>query len=870
MKTTVPRPRLLACLLGVAFLGPIGCANQQSTSPPGDPTMSVGLQTIDFIPGNNPPAALSPTADTAAPAPAAAQAPGSAWPRQVAMGTTGTAFIYLPQVASWQGNQLSFRAAMSVQKRGSNEATFGVVWGNARTGVDRTTRTVTLDDFNLTQIRFPTVADNGLDYLRQLRGELPTVMSTIPLELLQGQLAAAQMAKPRSVAVNNDPPRVIVSHTPAILVPIDGSPVIRAVPSTRFERVINSQALIARGHLDSTWYLHVFDGWLSAPALEGPWSLASAAPIGLSDVARKLAQQGSVDLLDGGPEANPKPSLQNGVPTIYVSQIPAELIVFKGQPNFVPIAGTGLLWADNTTADVLVNTGNNDYYTLLSGRWYRAAGLKGPWTHVPANALPADFGRIPKNAPAGVILASIAGTPQAEEALIANSIPQTAVVPLSNGPKFTPSFDGAPQFRPVDGTALQYVVNASVPIIQLNPGAYYAVQAGVWFTARGLTGPWTVATTVPSVIYSIPASSPLHYVTYVQVYGASREVVYVGYTPGYLGTVVAPDGVVVYGTGYYYTPWIGSVWYAAPDTWGLAAAPIYNPYVGFGFGLGLGLATAAWAAPYWGGAYYHPGYWGYPCCGSASANVYGHWGNTVYSGTRSWYASADGRVGTTATGSYVNQRTGTSGSYAAGRSYNPYTGQAQRGYDRTFDTAAGASGNVARGGSYNTVTGQHSYASSATATGLGGSSISKSATATAGPQGVDAQHTVSAYNAQTGQTRSYTSSGLFGDHYAGADGNVYRNTDSGWQQHSADGWQSASGDTSWADREQQARSSFQGGGWSGGGDDRFAGGGERFGGNGWGGRFGSGSSFSSRFGGGGFGGGGFGGGGFRGGFGGRR
>ena len=120
--------------------------------------------------------------------------------------------------------------------------------------------------------------------------------------------------------------------------------------------------------------------------------------------------------------------------------------------------------------------------------------------------------------------------------------------------------------------------------------------------------------------------------TYVNVYGSSDEVAYVGYTPGYLGNVVTSDGVVVYGTGYYYTPWIGSVWYAAPYTWGLAAAPIYNPYVGYAYGFGMGLATAAWATSDWGGAYYHPGYWGYPCCGSTSADVYGRWGNTVVFG----------------------------------------------------------------------------------------------------------------------------------------------------------------------------------------------------------------------------------------------
>ena len=76
----------------------------------------------------------------------------------------------------------------------------------------------------------------------------------------------------------------------------------------------------------------------------------------MDDAAQKLAKSGLVDMLDGGPNANPKPSLANGVPTIYVSQSPTELIVFKGQPDFVPVNGTQLLWAANTVADVFVDT----------------------------------------------------------------------------------------------------------------------------------------------------------------------------------------------------------------------------------------------------------------------------------------------------------------------------------------------------------------------------------------------------------------------------------------------------------------------------------------------------------------------------------
>ena len=511
---------------------------------------------------------------------------------------------------------------------------------------------------------------------------------------------------------------------------------------------------------------------------------------------------------------------------------------------------------------------------LLSGRWFRAAALAGPWTFVPSDALPADFARIPPHSLAGAVLPTVAGTPQAQEAVISNSIPQTATVPLKNGPRFTPTFDGPPQYRPIEGTSLSYVANASEPLIQVAPNAYYAVVAGVWFTAAQVTGPWTIATSVPTVIYTIPPSSAIYYVTYVKIYEATPEVVYEGYTPGYLGTVVAPYGTVVYGTGYAYTPWVGSVWYAPPYTYGVFAAPIYNPWVGYTFGFAMGLATAAWMDPYWGwggGAWYSPGYWGgYGCCASASANVYGHWGNAAYSGTRSWYAGG-GVAGSTFSGSYATAR-GTTGNINAGRQFNAWTGNASRAYDRTFNTAAGGAGNVARGSNTNVYTGQRSTGSAVSATGAGGSTYNRAGATTAGPQGFAHAGGGSTYNAMTGKTNSWASASVGNNHVADVNGNVYRNNGSGWQQHSSSGWGGASGDTSWADRESQARSNgadrFGGFSSSFGGGDRFGGGG--FGGGGFASRFGGGGGFSGggfggRFGGGGFGGGGFRGGGFGGG-----
>ena len=254
---------------------------------------------------------------------------------------------------------------------------------------------------------------------------------------------------------------------------------------------------------------------------------------------------------------------------------------------------------------------------------------------------------------------------------------------------------------------------------------------------------------------------------------------------------------------------------------------------------------------------------GYPCCASASANVYGHWGTTTYSGTRSWYAGG-GVAGTTASGNYYNNRTGTSGSYNAGKQYNAWTGNYTRGYDRTANGAAGGSGEAARGVNTNEYTGQRTTANAVSGPAPAAAPTTARARRRPDPKAMRMSAAVPPTTPTTGKTNTWGTASVNGNHYADVNGNVYKNTGDGWQQHSSSGWGSASGDTSWADRESQARST---------GDDRwggFSGADHSFGGGGGGGGFGGGDRSVGGFGGGGFGGdrfggGGFGGGGFRGG-----
>jgi len=74
--------------------------------------------------------------------------------------------------------------------------------------------------------------------------QLASAVRVVPLDRLEASLGANQATPADDVAVRNDPPRVIVSYTPAVLVPIQGAAVLKPVAGTGFQRVINTRAVI--------------------------------------------------------------------------------------------------------------------------------------------------------------------------------------------------------------------------------------------------------------------------------------------------------------------------------------------------------------------------------------------------------------------------------------------------------------------------------------------------------------------------------------------------------------------------------------------------------------------------------------------------
>jgi hypothetical protein len=719
-------------------------------------------------------------AETAATAPARAATPPAApaadvsddrWPRKFSVGGTSFA-VYQPQMEQWEGNQWTGRAAFSVANTPAAQPSYGVLWFAARTEIDKVNRVVTFSDIKVTRLNFPAAPDKTSLLQSALQSHVSQKGERIALDRLLTEMAANGAGRAASgYAVKNDPPKVFFSTKPALLVLIDGAPVFRAVQGTNVERVINTRVLILRDRRNQ-FYLHLLDGWLQTDDLTGQWRPAAIVPSEFTKAVETAAASKQVDLLNGREEgiSLADAARNNQLPEIYVSTEPAELLQTNGDPEVAAIPNTALLYVTNTENDIFVHTTTQDHYVLLAGRWFSAPSMRGPWTYVASDKLPADFARIPETHAKANVLVSVAGTPQAKEALIANSIPQTATVSRSTT-TLTVSYDGTPQFKSIENTTLQYAVNTSTPVIVVNSNGYYAVYNGVWFVASSATGPWVVAATVPTVVYSIPVSSPLHYVTYVKIYGSTPEVVYVGYTPGYYGTVVTSSNVVVYGTGWYYPPYVGAYWYGAPYTYGYGV--VFNWGVASGWGYAYASSyyyasgtRAAWANAYTGNVGYANAYAGttangtrYAARGFTNTNVYT--GTTVKGGGAVAYNPNTGRIAAGQAGAATNAYTGNSAAGARGVTYNPQTGV----------ISGGAVGGV-RNGSTGAVSG-------------GGGAF--------------------AYNPNTNNGVAVANNNV----YADRNGNIYRyNQSTGVQQRTDNGWETVqrSQDRSWVQSQHQARS----------------------------------------------------------------
>ena len=475
------------------------------------------------------------------------------WPQEITA-EGGTIVIYQPQPETLEGNTLTGRAAMALQEKGG-EPIFGAFWFEAKIDTDRDQGLSLIREVKVTDVRWPDSKDaNEQRFTAVVEAAIPENGFEISMEALSSSLATAEVERESLGNLKNDPPIIRFTEELAVLLIYDGEPRYSDVENSSYERVLNTPFVVVREKRSKKHYLSSGKFWYEADSAMGPWTPTNSAPRDL------------VEMVPANETDEPQP---DSPPAIVTAAEPTELIVSQGPPDWQSLSGGALLYVQNTETPWLRVLETNNMYVLLSGRWFRSKSKDGPWTFVPADELPEGFSNIPPASDIGGLRTSVAGTPEAEEAVLDAQIPQTAAIKRSEA-SLSVEYDGSPKFESIPGTEVAYAVNTGAQVLEVG-GRYYAVDNGVWFTSGSATGPWVVADDIPEEqIAEIPPSSPVYNTTHVHVYDSSPEVVYVGYTPGYLWSY-PHYGVPVYGTGWYYPPYYGRWYYPRPPTWGFNA-----------------------------------------------------------------------------------------------------------------------------------------------------------------------------------------------------------------------------------------------------------------------------------------------------------
>ncbi len=646
----------------------------------------------------------------AKPAPQAAAPPvDGGWPRQLALQSGGSMLLYQPQIASWdQQKHIVAFSAVSYTPKPSEQPVIGTVKIEADTSVAVDDRLVSLRNMKVAEANFQKAPK---EQVRDITAGLTAAMGdderVIALDRVLANLDKSQIMPKNVEGIKADPPTIFFSKTPAVIVNLDGEPIWSPIKENDLKYAVNTNWDLFQHGPSNTYYLRNNNTWLKAADINGPWMPAGTLP----ESFKKLpAEDNWKDVKANLPGKAIKAS---EVPKVFVSQTPAELILLKGEPNYLAVAGTGLLWVSNSESDLFRMGKTGPVYYLVAGRWFSAPDFTGPWEFATPK-LPEDFKKIPLEHERSRVLASVPGTSQAIDAVILAQIPQTARVNRKEVKAPEVAYQGDPKFVAVEQTSVQRAVNTDKDVFLVS-GKYYMCYNGVWFVGPTASGVWEVASTIPAEIYKIPVSDPSHHVTYVTVEDSDDEWVTFAAAAAYTGVMIA-WGCAVWGSGWYYPPYWGyggyypyyygrfptygySAWYNPWNgTYGRGAA-VYGPYGGAGVGARYNPRTGTYArgaaayGPYGSRAVasaYNPRTGAYGATRQGS-NVYGSWGSTAVQRGDDWAKTnryTNKQTGTTTRtvrtdeGSAVTKRGPGGGGVAVGNEGNIYAGRDGNAYRR--------------------------------------------------------------------------------------------------------------------------------------------------------------------------------------------
>ncbi|MCK5640246.1 MAG: hypothetical protein KAJ19_05595, partial [Gammaproteobacteria bacterium] len=253
-----------------------------------------------------------------------AQAQASDWPRELKL-DSGLLTIYQPQVDHMEKDILHYRAAVAYKAAGSKEPMFGAAWFESRVEIDRQERTVRMLSLTVKDTRFPEGSEHvRAEFETAIKTGLPKWEIDFSLDDLLTSLEASEDLIAAANDLNMDPPDIIYRDHPALLIVIDGEPVLREIENSPYKAVINTPYPLLVDAKKNAYYLNAGkDVWYQAKKATGPYAYVAKPP---SDIVKMVDQSEMEDSDEVVTAVN--------APEIVARTRPAELIVTEGEAEF--------------------------------------------------------------------------------------------------------------------------------------------------------------------------------------------------------------------------------------------------------------------------------------------------------------------------------------------------------------------------------------------------------------------------------------------------------------------------------------------------------------------------------------------------------
>ncbi|MGH3054509.1 MAG: carbohydrate-binding family V/XII, partial [Gaiellaceae bacterium] len=380
-----------------------------------------------------------------------AHAADKGWPREMDT-SKGKLTIYQPQPDSLVGNVLNGRCAISLLMKGKSAPIFGVFWFTGRVDTDRDSGQALLRDIKVTNARWPeSTKEKETELTVFLTDLMPKTGIPISMARLETSLAAVEKERKSVEGLKHDPPKIVFANELSQLVLYDGKPRTMPIEKTELEYVANCVFAVIKDKKTGTYYLSGGKTWYSANDPLGPWTNIAAPP---ADVQKVMPPDTS---------KTPAPAKP---PKLVTATEPTELISTDGPAKWEPVGKEGaLLYITNTESKVVKEVATGNVFVLASGRWFKSKTLEGPWAVVRPDELPKGFSEIPPASSLGSARVAVAGTPEAEDAMLDAQVPQTAAIERSKA-KLEVKYDGDPKFKKIEGTNVEYATNTSEQVLK--------------------------------------------------------------------------------------------------------------------------------------------------------------------------------------------------------------------------------------------------------------------------------------------------------------------------------------------------------------------------------------------------------------------